>query len=138
MSLVLLAYVSHHIVCAKFTWCSQGIGAAIAIALAREGADVIINYVSASSKTRAEEVVKEVEGFGSRSLLVQANLESLEEVEALVQAGVTKFGKIDILVNNGGVSDMQSVDQIVSSSGSLPCDTHLWVYLDARKLFSTV
>ena len=76
----------------------------------------MVNYVSASSKSRAEEVAKAVESRGSKSLVVQANLASLEDIDVLVQKTVAQFGKIDILVNNGGVVDFQPIGGIVSLS----------------------
>lgn len=77
----------------------QGIGAAVAIALAKGGANVVVNYVSPSSQTRAEQVQKTVESYGVQSLLVQADLGSLADIDILVEKTVAKFGKIDILVN---------------------------------------
>ena len=76
----------------------------------------MVNYVSPSSKARAEEVAKAVESHGSKSLVVQANLASLEDLDVLVQKTVAQFGKIDILVNNGGVVDFQPIGSIVSPS----------------------
>lgn len=77
----------------------QGIGASAAVALAREGANVVINYVSSSSRVRAESVAKAVEGAGSKALVVQADLASVDALELLVQKTVEQFGKIDILVS---------------------------------------
>lgn len=99
----------------------QGIGASIAVALAREGANVVVNYVSPSSKSRAEEVAQEVEKHGSKSLIVQANLASLEDIDSLVQQTVSRFGRIDILVNNGAVGEFQPIGGIVSISNLCFC-----------------
>jgi 3-oxoacyl-[acyl-carrier protein] reductase len=76
----------------------------------------VVNYVSASSKPPAEEVSKAVESHGSKSLIVQANLASLEDIDVLVQKTVAQFGKIDTLVNNGAVVDFQPIGGIVSLS----------------------
>jgi hypothetical protein len=107
----------------------KGIGAAIAVALAKQGAHVVVNYVSSSSKARAEEVAKAVESHGSKSLVVQANLASLEDLDTLVQKTVAQFGKIDILVNNGGVGEFQPVGGIVSPSSIYSFRT----FIDCRR-----
>lgn len=78
---------------------ARGIGAATAIALAKEGADIVINYVSPASKVHAESVAKAVQSAGSEALVVQADLASLEALDLLVKKTVERFGKIDILVS---------------------------------------
>ena len=80
---------------------SRGIGAAIARALAKDGADVAISY--ASSKDRAEAVVEELKGFGVRAKAFQADQGNTDEVGNLVAAVGAHFGRVDILVNNAGV-----------------------------------
>jgi len=80
---------------------SRGIGAATALALAEEGADVVISYTSAADK--AAEIVKKIEAKGVRGFAVKADQGILAEAEGVVAAAVTKFGKLDILVNNAAV-----------------------------------
>lgn len=80
---------------------SRGIGAATAIRLAKEGADVIISY--SSSPDRAADVVKEIEKLGSRAHAIKADQADTAQVEALVKDAAKKFGRLDILVNNAGV-----------------------------------
>lgn len=91
---------------------ARGIGAATAIALAKEGADIVINYVSPASKVHAESVAKAVQSAGSQALVVQADLASLEALDLLVKKTVERFGKIDILVNNAGVAGFGAIGQI--------------------------
>ncbi|KAG8818993.1 hypothetical protein FRC17_010637 [Serendipita sp. 399] len=98
------------------TGSARGIGATIAIELAHQGANVVINYVSPSSKTRAEEVAKSAEAFGSKALVVQADLANLEDLDNLVKQTVATFGRIDILVNNGGVVDFAPIGDITVES----------------------
>ena len=86
------------------TGAARGIGAATAIALAKEGASVVINYVSPSSKVRAENVAKAVQSAGSQALVVQADLASIEALDTLVKETVDRFGKIDILVSSDSLS----------------------------------
>ncbi len=80
---------------------SRGIGAAIALRLAQEGADVAISY--ASSDARAEAVVRELKAQGVRSAAFRADQADPRQVEALVKRTHDEFGKLDILVNNAGV-----------------------------------
>jgi len=87
---------------ALITGASSGIGAGCAKAFALEGADVAINYLDADSKEAAEQIAKEVEGAGKRSLLVEADVSKEEDVDQMVKKVTGHFGRIDILVNNAG------------------------------------
>jgi 3-oxoacyl-[acyl-carrier protein] reductase len=80
---------------------SRGIGAAIALRLARDGADVAITYESAAD--RAAQVVKEIEQIGRRGLAVQADSSDAAAVRGAVDAVAAELGGLDILVNNAGV-----------------------------------
>jgi 3-oxoacyl-[acyl-carrier protein] reductase len=80
---------------------SRGIGAAIAKALADDGADVVISYAASAGK--AEAVVKELKQKGVRAVAFKADQADAKEVEALVKTVVEHFGRLDILVNNAGV-----------------------------------
>ena len=87
---------------ALVTGASRGIGRAIALQLASEGAKVAINF--AGNTAKAEEVKSEIESSGGEALLVQADVSSAEAVEEMVTKVTEKFGKIDILVNNAGIT----------------------------------
>lgn len=80
---------------------SRGIGRAIALELARAGADVAVNYVK--NADAAAQVVAEIEALGRRSLAVQADVGDAAEAAALVKATLNAFGRLDILVNNAGI-----------------------------------
>jgi 3-oxoacyl-[acyl-carrier protein] reductase len=80
---------------------SRGIGAAIARALAEDGADVAISYASSSAK--AEETVQALRAKGVRAVAFQADQADEAAVEKLVEGVAEKFGRLDILVNNAGV-----------------------------------
>ncbi|MDB6145554.1 MAG: short-chain dehydrogenase/reductase [Pseudomonas sp.] len=80
---------------------SRGIGAAIALQLARDGADVVISY--SASAERAQAVVKELKALGVRAAAFQADQGDQAQVVTLVKQTVEQFGKLDILVNNAGV-----------------------------------
>ncbi|MBP3231202.1 3-oxoacyl-[acyl-carrier-protein] reductase [Anaerovibrio sp.] len=87
---------------ALVTGASRGIGRAIAIKLASEGASVAINY--AGNAKAAEEVKSIIEAAGGKAMLVQADVSSAESVEAMIKEVVEAFGGIDILVNNAGIT----------------------------------
>ena len=81
---------------------SRGIGKSVALACAREGARVIINY--AGNVKAAEETVKEISDLGQKCLAVQADVSKLADVERLIEEATAEFGKIDVLVNNAGIT----------------------------------
>jgi 3-oxoacyl-[acyl-carrier protein] reductase len=91
---------------------SRGIGAAIALKLAAEGASVVLSY--ASNKGAAEKVVAEIAALGSKAVAVKANVTSAQDSATVVAEVAKAFGnaKIDILVNNAGVFEMGPIDTI--------------------------
>ena len=87
---------------AIITGASRGIGRATALALAAEGAKVVVNY--ASSSTAAEEVVAAITDKGGNAIALQADVSKLDQVDALVNHTLEKLGRVDILVNNAGIT----------------------------------
>ena len=85
---------------ALVTGSSRGIGKAVALAYAKEGAKVVVNYTS--NEKAAKEVVEAIDKMGSQAIAVKADVAKKTETERLVQAGIDQFGRIDILVNNAG------------------------------------
>jgi 3-oxoacyl-[acyl-carrier protein] reductase len=81
---------------------SKGIGAGIALALAREGADVAVNYHS--DKTGAEAVVREIASFGRKAVALGADVGRVAECQRLVTDSAAALGGLDILVNNAGIT----------------------------------
>ena len=81
---------------------SRGIGKEIALKFAKQGYDVIINYVS--DKTDTEELKKELEANGGKALIVKADVTNPEQIENLVKKAIETFEKIDVLVNNAGIT----------------------------------
>lgn len=79
---------------------SSGIGKAVAVMFAREGADVVVNYKS--NKEGADEVVEEIKKMGRRAITIQADLVNEDEAKKVVDETMKEFGKIDVLVNNAG------------------------------------
>ncbi len=86
---------------ALVTGAGRGFGRAIALAFGREGADLVVNYNA--SGPAAKEVVAELERLGRRAEAVQADVARADQVRAMVDRAVARFGRLDILVNNAGV-----------------------------------
>lgn len=84
------------------TGASRGIGRAIALALAAEGARVVINY--AQSATAAQALTAEISANGGEAIALQADVAQADQVENLVKQTLDRFGRIDILVNNAGIT----------------------------------
>ncbi|MBH0229239.1 3-oxoacyl-[acyl-carrier-protein] reductase [Halobacillus yeomjeoni] len=87
---------------ALVTGASRGIGRAIALELAAQGAKVAVNY--AGSEDKAEAVVQEIRELGGVAIKIQANVASEEDVKRMVKTVVDEFGRLDILVNNAGIT----------------------------------
>ncbi len=91
---------------ALVTGSSRGIGRAIALSLAEEGADIGINYLDEPTGTnlhQAQQVKEEIELLGRKALVLQADVAEENQVQKMVKDFVSFFGKIDILVNNAGI-----------------------------------
>jgi glucose 1-dehydrogenase len=86
---------------------NSGIGKAIALGLAKAGADIVIDYVVHPEATEALE--QEIASLGERSIGVDADVSRVEDLQKLVDAAVAKFGRLDIMVNNAGVETRTSV-----------------------------
>jgi len=86
---------------ALVTGAAQGIGKAIALLLAKNGADVVVSDINLE---KAQETANEIQGMGRRSFAGKVNVVDLKDVERMVEAIVEQFGRIDILVNNAGIT----------------------------------
>ena len=95
---------------ALVTGSSRGIGRAIAHALAVEGADVAINFVSRAAEANAAEL--EIRKLGRRCASIQANVSIANDVNRLVQTTEERLGRVDILVNNAGIARPQPIEEI--------------------------
>jgi len=84
------------------TGSSRGMGKATALALAREGAKVVVLDID---PTGGEDVVREIEKMGGEAIFVRTDVSKRADVERMVQTTLDRFGKIDILVNNAGIHD---------------------------------
>jgi len=95
---------------AVVTGASKGIGAAIAKALASEGASVVVNY--ASSKSGANAVVGAIAEAGGKAVAVKGDVSKAAEARGIVDAAIKNYGRIDILVNNSGVYEFAPLEDI--------------------------
>ena len=86
---------------ALVTGAGRGFGRTMAVAFAREGADVVVNYNA--SAAAAKDVVGEIEALGRAALAVQTDVAREDQVRALVERTLERFGRLDVLVNNAGI-----------------------------------
>jgi len=125
---------------ALVTGASRGIGRAIAIELAREGARVAVNY--ASNDAKAQEVREEIEKLGGTCMLVKANLGDAKQAREMVKTVAESFRHLDVLVNNAGIThdsllprmtDEQWVDVIQTNlNGCFFCTSAAIPYMSAQ------
>jgi 3-oxoacyl-[acyl-carrier protein] reductase len=95
---------------AVVTGASKGIGASIAKAPAAEGAAVVVNY--SSSKEGADAVVATLTAAGGKAVAVGGDVTKLAEAQAIVDAAIERFGRLDILVNNSGIYEFASIGEL--------------------------
>ena len=95
---------------ALVTGANSGIGRAVALGLARAGADVVVNYVT--HPETAEEVVREITGMGRRAMALQADVSREDEVERMFAAAVAEFGTLHIVVSNAGLQRDSAFDEM--------------------------
>jgi NAD(P)-dependent dehydrogenase (short-subunit alcohol dehydrogenase family) len=108
---------------ALITGGSRGMGRAIALGFAREGADVAINY--RSQEGEALSAVRAVQELGRRAIAVQADVASAREVRAMANRVIQEFGRIDVLVNNAGVLKRTPFLEITEAEWDAILDTNL-------------
>ncbi|MBQ4574661.1 MAG: 3-oxoacyl-ACP reductase FabG [Clostridia bacterium] len=108
---------------ALVTGSSRGIGKGIALALAKAGADIIVNYIG--NKEAALEVGKEIEAMGRRALVIRADVSEEDQVAALFDEIMQNFGRLDILVNNAGTSQPKDIFEMDSADWDRIIKTNL-------------
>lgn len=108
---------------ALVTGSSRGVGKAIAIGYAKEGAKVVVNYTS--NENAAKEVVESIKQLGASAIAVKADVAKKAEAESLVKAAVDQFGGIDILVNNAGFTRPAMMLKMTEEQWDEVVDLHL-------------
>ncbi len=92
------------------TGASRGIGRAIALKLASNGASIIVNY--AGNANKAQETVTEIEKLGVKAYPIQADVGKVAEIQRLFDQSIEHFGKVDILVNNAGITIYKPIAEV--------------------------
>jgi len=108
---------------AVVTGASKGIGAAIAKALAAEGASVVVNY--ASSKAGADGVVSAIEAAGGKAVAVGGDVSKAADAQGIVDTAIETYGRLDILVNNSGVYEFAPIEAITEAHYRKQFDTNV-------------
>jgi 3-oxoacyl-[acyl-carrier protein] reductase len=108
---------------AVVTGASRGVGRAVALAYAREGADIIVNY--ANNEAAALEVVQEIEKLGRKAVMVRGDVAKKDEAFAVVNAAKEQFGRLDILVNNAGFTRPNMLHKMTEEQWDAVVDLHL-------------
>jgi 3-oxoacyl-[acyl-carrier protein] reductase len=104
------------------TGAGRGIGKAIAISLAREGANVIINDIDTQT---AEEVAREIKSLDRQALAIQVDVSDSKEVNRMVELVLKKFNRVDILVNNAAIIKRGSIDDLTEEDWDRVMDVNL-------------
>jgi len=107
---------------AIITGAGRGIGKAIAVTLAREGAKIIINDVDLQS---AEEVVKEIINTGQKALAFRVDVSDSKEVKQMIDSVIREFGRIDILVNNAAIIRRGTIEELSEEDWDKVIDVNL-------------
>jgi len=108
---------------ALVTGSSRGVGKAVALGFAQQGANVVINYTS--NENAANEAVDAIQAMGSKAIAVKADVARKKDAENLVGAAVETFGKIDILVNNAGFTRPALLLKMTEDQWDQVVDIHL-------------
>ncbi|WP_029630913.1 glucose 1-dehydrogenase [Zavarzinella formosa] len=95
---------------AVVTGASKGIGAAVAKALAAEGAAVVVNY--ASSKAGADAVVTSITKAGGKAVAIGGDVSKGAEAQGIIEAAIKNYGRLDILVNNSGIYEFAPIEAV--------------------------
>src|SRR5579871_2564626 len=104
------------------TGVSRGLGVSFARGLAKAGCDLI---VAARDLEQLREVAADLEQYGRRIVAVQSDIRRQEDVENMVQCAVTEFGKVDVLVNNAGISAVAEAEEMTREQWNNVIDTNL-------------
>ncbi len=105
------------------TGAGRGIGRAVALGLAQEGARVVVNY--SRSAEAANDVVQQIADAGGEAVAVQGDVANLAQVDALVGAAIERWGRVDILINNAGITRDKLILRMTEADWDAVVDTNL-------------
>jgi len=108
---------------ALVTGSSRGVGRAVALGFAKQGANVVVNYTS--NENAANEVVETIQSMGSKAIAVKADVAQKPEAENLVKSAIDTFGRLDILVNNAGFTRPSMMIKMTEDQWDQVVDIHL-------------
>ena len=108
---------------ALVTGSSRGVGRAVVLGFAKEGAKVVVNY--SSNEAAANEVVKAAQAMGTEAIAVKADVAKKSEVESLVSAAVEEFARLDVLVNNAGFTRPALLLKMTEEQWDAVVDIHM-------------
>ncbi len=108
---------------ALVTGSSRGVGRAVALGFAKEGANVVVNYTS--NEKAANEVVETIQSIGNKALAVKADVAKKSDAEKLVSIAIDTFGRLDILVNNAGFTRPALMIKMTEEKWDEVVDIHL-------------
>ncbi|WP_226528263.1 3-oxoacyl-[acyl-carrier-protein] reductase [Metabacillus niabensis] len=108
---------------ALVTGASRGIGRAIALDLAKNGASIAVNY--AGNEAKANEVVDEIKASGGQAIAIKADVSNGDEVQQMIKEVIKEFGQLDILVNNAGITRDNLLMRMKDSEWDEVIDTNL-------------
>ena len=108
---------------ALVTGSSRGVGRAVALGFAKQGANVVVNYTS--NENAANEVVETIQSMGCKAIAVKADVAQKAEAENLVNSAIDTFGRLDILVNNAGFTRPAMMIKMTEDQWDQVVDIHL-------------
>ena len=102
---------------------NSGIGKSIVLALAREGANIVIDYIADEQAT--EDLEKQIVALGDRAIGVEADVSKVDDLQRLVDAAVQAFGRLDVMVNNAGIESRSSILETTEAQYDKVLDVNL-------------
>ncbi len=107
------------------TGAATGIGYGVALKLASEGSNLVINYFAQDQEKYCIELIQKIRDLGQEAIMVQGDVSKYEDCERIVEATIAKFGKVDVLVNNAGITNDKLVRKMTTEDFQRVLDINL-------------